>query len=107
MTDLESLLAAGLSQEEAEMVLANRAINEAVACLNLDTANSRLSRAQAALSKAHAKTGVAPVRVVGSDLEKSEPQDPEALERFYQNKGESPETRTRMKPDPDGWEDPP
>lgn len=106
MTGLDSLLAAGLSQEEAEMVLAKRR-------QSTSGYNSRLARARAKLEAAHKKTGVQPVSAEGDELVKG--YDPDAdvgVQRFYENKGGSEPAWARFgrggeKPDPDGWEDPP
>lgn len=74
------LLAAGLSQEEAELILRRRTPRGPV--------HERLAKALSILSQSQAKVGVAPVSIGASgDLEKSELPDPEAAEKFWYSKG--------------------
>jgi hypothetical protein len=72
----------GLTVEEAQLILTRRSLPK-------PSPGGRLAQAMKALTEAVRKTGVAPVRIEGGVLEKSELLDPEALERFYASKGGS------------------
>ncbi len=93
MTPLDALLAAGLSLEEAQLILARR---EAAA--NAPTQSQKLTRAMEALAKAQKRVGVHPVVVEGGWIEKEH--DPEAEEgflSFYANKGAGAPERPKRK----------
>lgn len=82
MTDLDKLLEAGLTLEEATLILARRAAPK-------PDPGAKLTQALQALSKAQKKVGVHPVVVEGGWIEKAH--DPEAEEgflNFYANKAE-------------------
>lgn len=96
MTPLEQLLKAGLSQEEATLILARRAAAEQA------PPGSKLTLARMAMEKAQKKVGVHPVVVEGGWIEKEH--DPEAEEgflKFYSNKDEGrPKRKVSFIPKP-------
>ena len=92
MTDLDKLLEAGLTLEEATLILARRAVPK-------PTAGSKLTQALKALADAQKKVGVHPVVVEGGWIEKAH--DPEAEEgflSFYAKKTDRPKRRLGVPP---------
>lgn len=122
MTDIDTLLAAGLTLEEAEMVLARRAAGVGATTIMVGgievmgrpvrggdrqapDPNSRLAKAREALEKTQKRVGVQPVQADGEEL--VQVYDPDAdvgKVKFYEKQG-------RVESDPPkrfgDWEEPP